>query len=328
MGSSNRDYMQDEYETGGPSWLHDAPTTKWLLIITVAVFFLQTVLTHSPREMGGSSYALLDGVFGSTAAQAIQSVAFHSFNTHPSYIEDWLPLSVHKVFQGQIWRLVTFIFCHDRDNPFNVVFNMVALWYLGSTLERMYGSRELLWFYLVSGLVCGLVFTAFGMFLILPVPLMGSNACVMALLTLYATHFPRQEILFCWIVPIQIRVLLFIYIALDVYWILQAYSGRTPWLTVAYSSEIANVAFAYLYYKNNWRLGGLSDVLNVRNVQRSMRRASTARRLKVFQPESTSSLDEQVDAILAKIHEQGSESLTDRERSILQRASEQAKDRR
>jgi DNA-binding CsgD family transcriptional regulator len=38
-------------------------------------------------------------------------------------------------------------------------------------------------------------------------------------------------------------------------------------------------------------------------------------------------MDEQVDAILAKIHEHGEASLTDRERTILKQASERYKQR-
>lgn len=323
MGSSNRDYMQDEYDSrGGPSWGHDVPTTKWLLIVTVIVFFLQTVMTHSLRVRDTGSFASQP-----ESAPVIHLAAMQMNAPQVSYIEEWLTLDADKVLHGQIWRLVTFIFCHNRFSPFGLVFNMVALWYLGSSLERMYGSRELLWFYLASGLVCGLVFTAFGLAMHLPVPLMGATCCVMALLTLYATHFPTQEILFCWIVPIQIRVLLAIYVGIDIYNILQAYSGQAPWVVIAYSASVWDVAFAYLYRRYNVRFTEFVDMLDFRKMQRSMRRATTARKLKVFQPESTASLDEQVDAILAKIHEQGSESLTDRERSILQRASEQAKDR-
>ena len=204
---------------------------------------------------------------------------------------------------------------------------MVALWYLGSVLERMYGSREFLWFYLVAAFVCGLIFTGFGLKLFLPKPLMGAGACVLAMLTLYATHFPRQEILFFWVIPMQIRVLLLIYVGVDVYQILQASSGRGTWMTVAYMSELWGTAFGYLYRIQNWRLASIGDLFDLSRWRRTVRRASTARTLKVYHPEAPANLDEQVDAILAKIHEHGSESLTDRERAILQRASDQAKHR-
>ena len=305
MGSTNRDYMRDDPDSRTPTWGHDVPTTKWLLIVTVGMFFLQTVLTQNVE-------------FGDLPGQRFIS---------NSYVERWFSLSPNQVLQGQIWRLVTFAFCHDRHSPFALVFNMVALWYLGSVLERMYGSREFLWFYLMSAFTCGLVFTAFGLKMLLPVPLMGASACVLSMLALYATHFPRQEILFCWVIPMQIRVLLLIYVAVDVYQILQAYAGQGPWIKVAYMSELWGAAFGYFYRMQKLRLSAIEDYLNLAQWRRSIRQTTTSRTLKVFHPESNANLYEQVDAILAKIHEHGSESLTERERAILQRASDQAKHR-
>ena len=323
MGSTNRDYMRDDDGAGIASWGHDVPTTKWLIIVTVGLFFLQTIFTHEVNfvEREEPRVAAIHYLHNA------EPVAMRGFGEHVSYVEEWLELDCYKVLRGQIWRLVTFVFCHFRDAPFNLVFNMVAVWYLGSSLERMYGSRELLWFYLFSALVCGVIFTCFGLQLFLPMPLMGANPCVIALLALFATHFPRQEILFFGLIPMQIRVLLAIYIVVDVYRILQAFSGQGTWTSVAYMYELWGAAFGYLYRQQRWRLSSIGDVFDVSRLRRTIRRASTARNLKVFQPEVTSNLDEQVDAILAKIHEHGSESLTDRERSILQRASDRAKNR-
>ncbi len=293
MGSTNRDYMREDPGSRTPVWGHDVPATKWLIIVTVGMFFQQTLLTQP-------------GKF---------------------YLEEWLCLWSDHVMHGQVWRLLTYVFCHDRHSPFALVFNMVALWYLGSTLERMYGSREFLWFYLVSAIVCGLIFTAFGLQMNLRAPLMGAGACVLATLTLYATHFPDREILFAWVIPMKIWVLLLLYVAMDVYQIVQASAGQTPWVRVAYMSELWAIAFAYLYRIQNWRLASIGEAFDLSGWRKALRRTATARTLKVFQPEPTGNLDEQVDAILAKIHEQGSESLTERERAILQRASAQAKNR-
>lgn len=308
MGSSNRDYMQDDYDTRQRSWGDDVPTTKWLMIVTVAAFVLQLMITHE---------TVISGDDGPVSVMRNES----------SYIEEWFALDAGKVLHGQVWRLATYFFCNPVHNPYNLLFNMIGLWFLGSVLERMYGSRELLWFYLTSGVVCGVIFTAFGLKLNLPSPLMGAGSCVMALFCLYATHFPRQEILFFWLIPMQIRVVLLIYIVMDVFSILSAYKGHTPWQVVAYTSELWGIAFGYLYRRMNWKLSEFADMFDFRRLQRSIRRANTARNLRVFQPEPTTNLDEQVDAILAKIHEHGSESLTERERAILQKASEQAKNR-
>lgn len=324
MGSTNRDYMRDDAGSGPPTWGHDVPTTKWLIIASVAVFLAQTIFTHevSFEDARGPRVASI------SQPSAVQSVAQSHLAVTVSYVEEWLSLDPDKALRGQIWRLVSYVFCHPRHSPFGLVFNMISLWYIGSILERMYGSRELLWFYLAAGLFSGVIFTAFSLKMFLPVPLMSANACVLAMLTLFATHFPRQELLFFGLIPIQIRVLLLIFVAVDFYFIMQAFAGQGAWVTVAYLSELWGVGFGYIYRQQNWRLQSIGDQFDLSRIKRTMRRATTARNLKVFHPESTTSnLDEQVDAILAKIHEQGSESLTERERLILQRASDQAKHR-
>ncbi|WP_373651766.1 MULTISPECIES: rhomboid family intramembrane serine protease [unclassified Schlesneria] len=324
MGSNNRDYMRDEIGSGLPSWGHDVPTTKWLIIVSVGLFFAQTIFTHDV-SLDDSA---VPRVAVASLRSSVEPVAQAMFAVTKSYAEEWLLLEPDKLLHGQIWRAVTYVFCHPRNAPFAIVFNMIALWYLGSSLERMYGSREFLWFYLASAAFCALIFAAFSLKLYLPQPLIGANAPVLAMLALYATHFPRRELLFFGLIPIQIRVLLLIYVVVDVFQILQAFKGEGPWTRVAYMSELWGAAFGYLYRQQNWRLEGIADVFDFGRLKRSLRRATTSRNLKVFHPEvSTSGLDEQVDAILAKIHEQGSESLTERERSILKRASEQAKHR-
>lgn len=327
MGSSNRDYMQDGYETRQRSWGDDTPTTKWLLIITGIVFVLQLFLTHDVEVAapGDSSVAQAGDTVITVGRHLAEPTQRRRLFYNIPYIDEWFALDAQKVLHGQVWRLVTYVFCHS--NPISLVFNMLVLWFFGSVLERMYGSRELLWFYLTSAVVCGLVFVAFGLKLYLPTPQMGAGPCVMALFCLYATHFPFQEILVFWVIPMQIRVALMIYIFFDLYNIVSASKGRMGWETVAYTAEIWAIAFAYLYRRLNWRLSEFQNMLDVGRMRRSIRRAGTARTLKVFHPEPATNLEEQVDAILAKIHEQGSESLTERERAILQKASEQAKNR-
>ncbi|WP_040591631.1 rhomboid family intramembrane serine protease [Schlesneria paludicola] len=321
MGSSYRDYMQDR-DDQGPTWGHDTPTTKWLIVVTVIVFFLQVFMTHrAPVRSSGPS---VDA--GQSATVQLVSQTFHGMQ--PSFVEDWLLLDDAKVRSGQIWRLVTYVFCHPRDNAFSILFNMLVLWFLGSILERgMYRSSELLWFYLTTAVLCGLVFVGFGYFMRLPDPLLGSSACVMALLTLYATHYPTREILVFWIVPVQIRVVLLIAVALDVFTIVNAYQGNQSWVVVAYLTSLWGIAFGYAYRRFDLNLTAFMETFDPRRLRRSVRNLSARRRLKVFQPEPTVNLNEEVDAILAKIHEQGSESLTDRERAILQKASERAKNR-
>src|SRR6185503_16246086 len=100
MGFEDREYYQDQ--TWQRSWGSETPTTKRLLIITIVVFVAQTILTHA-------------------ATNEFQLAKFQS--TRISYIDEWFMLDADAVKSGQVWRLVTYMFCHDRQNPIALVFN-------------------------------------------------------------------------------------------------------------------------------------------------------------------------------------------------------------
>ena len=306
MGFEDRDYFQED-RSQGPKWAHDTPTTRWLIIITVVVFLFQTVLT---REAG------LDAVIKFGARRI-------------SLIDEWFMLDASATLSGQVWRVLTYTFCHDRQSPFTLVFNLLGIWFLGSRLERMYGPREMLLFYLGAALSAGALFTAFGASVPLPTPLESATPAVLALFTLYAMHFPREQILFAWVIPVEIWVLLMIYAALDAYTLLQAMQGEVGWPVAAYTmAHFSGIAFGYRYHHFHWHLAGLWERADPSHWRKAWRRGATQRKLRVFQPEpDVDDLDGKVDTILAKIHEQGSDSLTDAERATLTRASEKLKNR-
>jgi membrane associated rhomboid family serine protease len=62
---------------------------------------------------------------------------------------DWALFGPY-VAQGDWWRLVTSMFLHGF--ALHIVFNMVALWYIGRPVEEYLGSLRYLLLYLVSGL--------------------------------------------------------------------------------------------------------------------------------------------------------------------------------
>ena len=49
-------------------------------------------------------------------------------------------------------QVVTHMFAHSPNLLVHIIFNMLALWMFGSTLEKFWGSKKFLIFYLLSGL--------------------------------------------------------------------------------------------------------------------------------------------------------------------------------
>src|ERR1700733_13287686 len=61
----------------------------------------------------------------------------------------------------QIWRLVSYMFLHT--GIFHILFNMLALWMIGSELERKWGTRYFLKFYFVTGVGAGILTVLFSL---------------------------------------------------------------------------------------------------------------------------------------------------------------------
>lgn len=49
-------------------------------------------------------------------------------------------------------QVITYMFMHDISGPYHLFFNMFALWMLGSTLERVWGPKRFLIYYMVTGI--------------------------------------------------------------------------------------------------------------------------------------------------------------------------------
>ncbi len=262
---------------------------KWLIIITVVVFVLQNF---------------------SSAIQA-------GLELHPA-----------KTIHGQVWRLITYAFCHSMNDLFHILFNMLFIWWFGKTLETMYGSREFLLFYLTAALVAGVTFVTFGLFTGELIPAVGASGSVLAIMMVFALFFPHQRILLMGIIPIEIRWLVLFYIIYDSMPILGSLLGENVQDGIAHSAHLGGLAFGYVYKKKNIRLEYFLGKLRVPRFDRFFGSRSRIRIHKVpTKSESYDNLDDQVDEILKKFHKSGESSLTDREREILKTASQRYKNR-
>ena len=52
----------------------------------------------------------------------------------------------------QPWQVITHMFMHSNQSYFHILFNMLGVWMFGTPLERMWGSRKFIFFYLSAGL--------------------------------------------------------------------------------------------------------------------------------------------------------------------------------
>lgn len=300
MGLENREYFRGDDlfgSTGGGR----APLgiVAKIIIATVVVFLLQLLA----GGQGGSSL-----------------------------VTDWLMLNRESVFpRAQIWRFLTYAFCHSESNLLHIVINMYVLYILGTVVVRLMGEREFLWFYLFAAVFSGIVAVVYYQIIDIPYAIVGASGAVLAVFTLFALHYPRQKVYLFGVLPIEARWLLLAYAAFDGYPALRLLLGDAQQIVadqiarnpngqfVCNSGHLGGMLFGFLYFKWQMRISDWWDGVmgRVRGARRNRQN------LKVFRPSSQPDpdLSDRVDEILDKISREGESSLTDRERRILTQAS-------
>lgn len=242
-------------------------------------------------------------------------------------VTDLFELAPGSVLQGQVWRLVTYAFCHDPHSPLHILFNMLFLAWFGATLERMYGTREFLLFYFVAAFASGLAFFALALALGNPTPAIGASGAVMAVVVLYAIHFPRDEVYLLGLIRLQIRFLVLFYLIFDLWPVLAALGGESRSDGVAHAAHLGGLAFGCAYYYFGLRIDRAFDTFKRFQLPR-IRVKKPPESIRLYDPsaERTENLNVKVDAILEKIQAHGEASLTEQEREILRTASQRYKE--
>jgi membrane associated rhomboid family serine protease len=325
MGIASRDYYRESTQS---SWtLSDAPAVKYIILATVAVFLAQIFSVRDVRLSTRDAVEKIrqrDPSFNPNLDELPDEPAVIVYKT--SVVTDWLDLDPNKtVKKGQVWRLITHAFCHDRTNLFHILFNMLFLYWFGREVEALYGSREFLLFYLAAAVIAGLAYIALDFYLGVSVPALGASGAVMAVTMLFTLHYPRHVILLFFILPLQMRWVMALFLVWDLHPVLLMLSGENVHTGIAHAAHLGGLAFGYLYYRFQWRL----DRLSVR-VPTIVRRSTAPRPRLRIAPGTTPEPDaagDRVDQILAKISRTGQESLTTEERTILQAESERIRRR-
>src|SRR5690606_27183034 len=109
----------------------------------------------------------------------------------------WLALNPPLILQGQVWRLVTWIFIPNTTGPIFIIFFLMFTWWLGEMLESTWGSFRLNLYYLLGMAGCTVAAFLFGA--------SGANFLLtLSLLLALATLAPDQEILFLFF-PLKLK---------------------------------------------------------------------------------------------------------------------------
>ena len=100
---------------------------------------------------------------------------------------------------------------------------MLFLWMVGREMESMYGSRDFVAMYLGAA-----IFSTFCWALADyyqhggdSVPMVGASGAVLAVVVLYTMYYPRREVLLFFVLPVEMWLLLVVYLFIQAWQFLQ-----------------------------------------------------------------------------------------------------------
>ncbi len=283
MGLQDREYYRDE-ETPGMRLSGSRMMVTNILVVTIGIFIVDAFTEVVPgTRTNWLAHAL------SLKGNLLQ--------------EPW-----------HIWQLLTSGFAHaslgDRS-IWHVGGNMFMLWMFGYDVERRLGRLEFLRFYLTA------IVIASSCWLALTIvagqadrsSLLGASGGISAMFALFVFMNPKRTLFLMGIIPLPTWVVGVLFLLSDVM------GQMTGGDNVAYSAHLGGAAFGAAYFLLRWNLGRVVP-------DRLFEFKKLARRppsLKVHDPEQVyENRDAEADRVLDKLHSEGEDSLTPKERRVLE----------
>ena len=246
----------------------------------------------------------------------------------PSFpLNDYFALSVAGLRHGFVWQLLTFQFLHG--GWLHLIFNCWAIYVFGRELEEALGAKRFLALYFLSGTIGGLVQALFGLLLggWFAIPVMGASAGGFGLVAAFAALFPERSLtlLLFFIIPINMRAKFLLLFSA----IIAVYGILFPGGNVAHAAHLGGMLTGvfFIRYAPYWRWPQFARRRRrpVRKLARVPSPGSFWGRNKPAPSEEVPPeefVSKEVDPILDKISAHGIQSLTERERRILEAARE------
>lgn len=202
-----------------------------------------------------------------------------------------------------LWQFITHMFLHDTRIIFHIIFNMLMLYMFGRELEIVLGKTKFLIIYFACGLYAGLCYCIYqyisgG----ISYPAVGASGAIMGIIVIYALMWPNRIVWFFFIIPMKVWICVVILVAIDL-----LYTIKMLETGVANAAHLGGTFCGFAIYKLEPFIDGYFVRLEIGKARR------------IFSEEF--GLRKKVDAILEKINKEGINSLTSKEKKLLEKAS-------
>lgn len=245
-----------------------------------------------------------------------------------------LPADVNS-FLGRPWTLLTHMFVHDTASIFHIVGNMIWLWAFGYILQDLTGNKKIVPLYIYGGLAGALVYALAYNFIPALTPALaqsravGASAAVMAIAIGTTVLAPGYRIFPMLNGGIPLWVITVVYVIIDI--------ARIPFENAGgHIAHLGGAAMGYFFASalqrgRDWGLwmnnffDWVNDLFNPDKPKKGMSPKTTLYYSSKIQPyrKANALTQQRIDEILDKISQKGYGALSDDEKDILKRASQE-----
>ena len=168
--------------------------------------------------------------------------------------------------EGAFWILLTNIFLHDDlvRNPFHLIANMIALFYIGRYVERMLGKKQYLSAFILTGLggsICIVLSNWLFMYLNYSTNYdshyLGASGVILGIFSILALYRPKIRIIFFLFIPpyLIIPILAPLKLMLIIQFTLDLLLGilNLPFDYIAHFGHVGGMITGFILYKLHLR---------------------------------------------------------------------------
>lgn len=237
----------------------------------------------------------------------------------------YLALSIAGLKAGFVWQLLTFQFLHV--DIWHLAFNLLGIFFFGRPVEARLGTKNFLKLHFACGFAGGILHSILGWAVpqYFGMPVMGASAGLCGLIAAFALMEPEAQILIMFVLPLKAKYLLYIETGIAFFFtVVPSNSG------VAHAAHLGGIAagvafmrwglyrdsaFSWRPFRNRARR---RQLVKAATLKPGFWKSGRAPRAEEVEPEEF--ISREVDPILDKISAHGIQSLTPRERQILEAA--------
>jgi membrane associated rhomboid family serine protease len=254
-------------------------------------------LSYKPSLFTDAIKTLISVNFAIFILQSISSseiIFFSNFGLVPKLV--WSQL--------KIWQPFTYMFFHG--DIWHVLINMFVLWMFGSELERVWGKKNFLRFYFITGIGSGLGTMLFG--LQSTIPIVGASGAIYGVLLAYGVMFPNRTVYLYGIIPIKS---IWFVIGIGV---IAFFSSFNNFTNISHLTHLFGMIIGYLYLKRpvHFRSLWFSVFKKVLEYRIQNQEEKISRSVEI---------ERDLNSILDKINREGFKSLTQEEEERLYKNS-------